>query len=418
MAKRNRWDSDSDSDAGGSARRREQEKRAHTKKEARTAARDDVVSSGSASRPYSVRDKSERVSKETTPPDVTYSPEQAKAQKKPTASVPQQHNFYLHGCRSVDNYARIGKIDEGTYGVVSKARDKVTGDIVALKQVKMSADVCHEGFPVTALRETNVLLALDHPNIVKVREMVVGSTPDKIFMVMDYAENDLKNVMENKMKQPFLQSEVKNLMQALLSAIAYMHERWYIHRDLKTSNLLYDNQGILKVCDFGLARKYGSPIRGYTQLVVTLWYRAPELLLGATTYSTAVDMWSVGCIFAEILLMKPLFPGRGEIDQMDQIFKLLGSPTEENWPGLLDYPNAQGIRWKWQKQSKLREKFPVAAAFSGGGCALSNAGFDLLRRMLAYDPKQRISAKEALAHDYFKEAPAPKQHEMMPTFPA
>uniref|UniRef100_K3WGI5 Cyclin-dependent kinase 2 homolog n=1 Tax=Globisporangium ultimum (strain ATCC 200006 / CBS 805.95 / DAOM BR144) TaxID=431595 RepID=K3WGI5_GLOUD len=414
MAKRNRWDSDSDSDADGSARRRAQEKRARAEKGEKKGAR----ASFSKARLSSVRDESERVFKEATPVGSRNAPERAKTQKQLTATLPQQHNFYLHGCRSVDNYARIGKIDEGTYGVVSKARDKVTGDIVALKQVKMSADMCHEGFPVTALRETNVLLALDHPNIVKVREMVVGSTPDKIFMVMDYAENDLKNVMENKMKQPFLQSEVKNLMHALLSAIAYMHERWYIHRDLKTSNLLYDNQGVLKVCDFGLARKYGSPIRGYTQLVVTLWYRAPELLLGATTYSTAVDMWSVGCIFAEILLMKPLFPGRGEIDQMDQIFKLLGSPTEENWPGLLDYPNTQGIRWKWQKQSKLREKFPVAAAFSGGGCALSNAGFDLLRRMLTYDPKQRISAKEALAHDYFKEAPAPKRQEMMPTFPA
>lgn len=403
MAKRNRWDSDSDD---------EQRRKAHGKKtkSKRTEQPDYAVRDGALSTPQNASEPAQSSSSSSPTDRLDHISQQT--------TQTQQHNFYLRGCRSVDSYARIGKIDEGTYGVVSKARDKRTGDIVALKQVKMSADVCHEGFPVTALRETNVLLALDHPNIVKVREMVVGSTPDKIFMVMDYAENDLKNVMTHKMKQPFLQSEAKYLLKSLLSAIAYMHEHWFIHRDLKTSNLLYDNQGLLKVCDFGLARKYGSPIRAYTQLVVTLWYRAPELLLGAETYSTAVDMWSVGCIFAEILLMKPLFPGRGEIDQMDQIFKLLGSPTEENWPGLLEYPNAVGIKWKWQKQSKLREKFPMSAAFSGGGCSLSNAGFELLTRMLAYDPKQRISAKEALEHEYFSESPAPKHQDMMPTFPS
>ncbi|TMW56467.1 hypothetical protein Poli38472_006477 [Pythium oligandrum] len=382
--KRNRWDSDSDSEE---ERRRERRRRQRDR-----------------------QDESRGDSREEAPP--------AETQEATYQARQLVHNFYLHGCRSVDNYARIGKIDEGTYGVVSKARDKDTGDIVALKQVKMSQEMCHEGFPVTALREANVLLALDHPNIVKVREMVVGSTPDKIFMVMDYAENDLKSVMETKMKHPFLQSEVKCLMKSLLSAIAYMHERWYIHRDLKTSNLLYDSKGVLKVCDFGLARKYGSPIRSYTQLVVTLWYRSPELLLGATEYSTAVDMWSVGCIFAEILLMKPLFPGRGEIDQMDQIFKVLGSPSDESWPGFLELPNAQNMKWKWPKTNKLREKFPLAASFSGGGSSLSNAGFDLLNQLLAFDPKKRISAKDALKHEYFRESPPPKAQELMPTFPS
>lgn len=407
--KRNRWDSDSDDDGDVRAHAYAQRQRTRSPSRPDALTETQLCSTAEAS-----LDPAATTSNTSNTSDTQHD--------KPP---PEQHNFYLHGCRSVDCYARIGKIDEGTYGVVSKARDKVTGDIVALKQVKMSADVCHEGFPVTALRETNVLLALSHPNIVSVREMVVGSTPDKIFMVMDYAEHDLKSVMEHKLTQPFLQSEVKYLLQSLLRAVAYMHERWYIHRDLKTSNLLYDRDGRLRVCDFGLARKYGSPLRSYTQLVVTLWYRAPELLLGATTYSTAVDMWSVGCIFGELLLLAPLFPGRGELDQLDQIFQVLGAPTAATWPDMdATCPSAQNVRWsKYSKQSKLRDTFPLAsAAFastsrsSRGACALSTTGLDLLARMLAVDPKQRISANDALAHPYFREAPAPATQDAMPTF--
>ncbi|KAG6597998.1 CMGC/CDK protein kinase [Phytophthora cinnamomi] len=381
MTKRNRWDSDSDS---GDERVSRRKTKPSSDNKHVTCFADVSASNGNAS-------------------DVSDHPT---GEEIAAPNEPPRHNFYLSGCRSVDCYARIGKIDEGTYGVVSKARDKETGDVVALKQVKMSADVSQEGFPITALRETNVLLSLDHPNIVQVREMVVGSTPDKIYMVMDYAENDLKNVMQTKMKAPWLQSEVKYLLHSLLSAVAYMHDRWYIHRDLKTSNLLYDARGVLKVCDFGLARKYGSPLRTYTQLVVTLWYRSPELLLGAKKYSTAVDIWSVGCIFAEMLLMKPLFTGRGELDQTDQIFKLLGAPNEENWPGVDDdVPDANvSVRGKWPRHSRLRDKFPLAATFSGSGCSLSKAGFDLLSRMLALSPSKRISAKDALAHEYFQES--------------
>ncbi|KAI8971470.1 kinase-like domain-containing protein, partial [Mycotypha africana] len=247
---------------------------------------------------------------------------------------------YLRECRHVDCFEKLNHIEEGSYGVVFRARDKETGEIVALKKLKLQLE--QGGFPVTSLREIHALMNIKHPNIVNVREIVMGNRIEQVFIVMDYIDHDLKGLMQD-MRSPFLQSEVKTLMLQLLSAVALMHENWYIHRDLKTSNLLLNNRGEVKVADFGLARKYGSPLGNMTQLVVTLWYRAPELLLGAKEYTTAIDMWSVGCIFAELLNNEPLLPGRSEIDQLDKIFKLLGTPTEEIWPGFSELPHAKNI---------------------------------------------------------------------------
>ncbi|XP_047318985.1 cyclin-dependent kinase G-2 isoform X2 [Impatiens glandulifera] len=256
---------------------------------------------------------------------------------------PQRMVNMLQGCRSVDEFERLNKIDEGTYGVVYRAKDKKTGEIVALKKVKMEKE--REGFPLTSLREINILLSFHHPSIVDVKEVVVGSSLDSIFMVMEYMEHDLKGLMET-MKQPYSQSEVKCLMIQLLEGIKYLHDNWVLHRDLKTSNLLLNNQGDLKICDFGLARQYGSPLKPYTHLVVTLWYRSPELLLGAKQYSTAIDMWSLGCIMAELLSKEPLFNGRTEVDQLDKIFRTLGTPNETIWPGFSKLP---GVRVNFVK---------------------------------------------------------------------
>ncbi|XP_047082659.1 cyclin-dependent kinase G-1-like [Lolium rigidum] len=317
----------------------------------------------------------------------------------------------LQGCRSVDEFKRLNTINEGTYGIVSRAEDMETGETVALKKVKMENE--REGFPLTSLREINILLSFHHPSIVDVKEIVVGSG-DSTYMVMEYMEHDLKAVMET-MKQPYSQSEVKCLMLQLLEGVKYLHDNWVIHRDLKTSNILLNNRGELKICDFGLSRQYGSPLKPYTQLVVTLWYRAPELLLGATEYSTAIDMWSMGCIMAELLTKKPLFDGKRDIDQLSKIFKMLGTPNEGIWPG---YSKLPGAKAKFPKQpyNKLREKFP-AVSFTGG-LTLSEAGFDLLNRMLTYDPETRISADAALKHEWFREAPLPQSRDLMPTFPS
>jgi cell division cycle 2-like protein len=291
-----------------------------------------------------------------------------------------------HPSRSVDNYERLNFIDQGTYGMVFRARCLDTNEVYALKQIKMNPDeVAKIGFPQTAFREINILLALNHPNIIKVREMVIGSTIDKIYMVMEYCENDLKVCMHNN-RQSFSTAEIKQLLIQLLSAIDHMHSHFYLHRDLKTSNLLYSNKGILCVCDFGLARKFSEPPeKPYTFEVVTLHYRAPELLLGSRIYSSPIDMWSVGCILGEMLLNETLFYGEGEIDQINKIFRVIGQPTESTWPGFSSLQIANQISWhRFPSKNLLRERFPKVSFSSG--IPLSDSGLDLLSKLLDMNP--------------------------------
>ncbi|KFK24126.1 hypothetical protein AALP_AAs61937U000100 [Arabis alpina] len=320
----------------------------------------------------------------------------------------------LSGSRDVNEYQKLSKINEGTYGVVYKAKDRKTEEIVALKMIKMNMEDEY-GFPLTSLREINILLSCSHPSIVNVKEVVVGNG-GSVFMVMEHLEHDLRGVMD-RMKQPFSTSEVKCLMIQLLEGVKYLHSNWIIHRDLKPSNLLLNNSGELKICDFGMARQYGSPIKPYTQLVVTQWYRSPELLLGTKEYSTAVDMWSIGCIMAELLSLKPLFRGKSQndIDQLQQIFAVLGTPNETIWPGFTSLPGAKA-KFRKQPYNLLRKKFP-AASFTGGP-VLSDLGFDLLNRLLNFDPEMRLTVDEALSHGWFSELPLQKSKEFMPTFPS
>jgi len=200
-----------------------------------------------------------------------------------------------------------------------------------------------------------------------------------------------------------------------------MHQNWIFHRDLKTSNLLYSNDGILKICDFGLARKFGNPIRPYTNLVVTLWYRAPELLLGKESYDASIDMWSAGCIMAELILKEPLMMGKGELDQIDKIFRLLGNPTNESWPGWkesLKHASKIQLNKKFSR-CQLRDKFPICPMSQDDPMFLSEVGLDLLEKMLCYDPSRRITAEDALKHPWFSEEPLPALLEGgMQSFPA
>ncbi|KAK4043248.1 hypothetical protein C8A01DRAFT_13197 [Parachaetomium inaequale] len=318
--------------------------------------------------------------------------------------------------RSVENYDKLNDIEEGAYGWVSRAKEAATGKVVALKRLKIDPKD-RGGLPVTGLREIQILKDCDHRNVVKLREVVVGDDTSKIeniFLVLEFLEHDLKSILED-MPEPFLASEVKTLLQQLASGVAYLHDNWILHRDLKTSNLLLNNRGQLKIADFGMARYVGDPPpRQLTQLVVTLWYRAPELLLGAARYGASIDMWSVGCIFGELLTREPLLQGRNEVDELTKIFELCGVPTDESWPGFRRLPNARTLRLppssggKTASGSVIRAKFPLLTA----------AGVGLLNGLLALDPDKRPTAKEMLAHEYFRQDPKPKQEAMFPTFPS
>jgi cell division cycle 2-like protein len=315
----------------------------------------------------------------------------------------------IAGCRTIENYKYLNKIDEGSYGVVYRAQDLETGEIVAIKKVKLGKE--KEGFPITSIREINILLNLKHENIIQTKEVVYGKTLDKIYSVMEYMDYEVKALLADKAKYSFELKHIKCLVYQLIKGVEFMHSKWIVHRDLKTSNLLMNNKGILKIGDYGLARKFGSPLRPYTQLVVTLWYRAPELLLNCTIYDSSIDIWSLGCIFAEIVLRDPLFQGQDELDQLNRIFKLLGTPTDEVWPNWTELPNAKKISFKKYTDIKLKERF------NDNEISLSEAGLDLLAKMLTYDPKKRITAAAALEHKWFKEEPLPCDSSEIPVFP-
>lgn len=310
----------------------------------------------------------------------------------------------IQGCGSVASYEVLNRIEEGSYGIVSRAKHKATGEIVALKQLKLDKE--KHGFPITSLREIQTLFEARHPHIVELKEMVVGDTLSEVYLVMEFVEHDLKTLLAN-MRTRFQLSEIKTILYQLLSAVALMHSRWIVHRDLKTSNLLMSNRGRIKIADFGLARMFGDPLSEMTSLVVTLWYRAPELLLGTKIYDTAVDMWSVGCIFAELLLKEPLFPGRNETDQLSRIIRLLGHPTEKTWPGFTELSKERS-RHSIHIKNHIQHKFRHFSA----------ATVDLLSSMLCYDPQQRISAEDALQHAFFDESPAPAHPDTFSSFPS
>ena len=297
----------------------------------------------------------------------------------------------------MDGFERLEKVGEGTYGVVYKARVKETGRSVALKKIRL--DVECEGVPSTAIREISLLKELNHPNIVSLFEVL--HCDRKLYLVFEYLDYDLKKYMDKHVSTGIPHEVVKSYLYQVLDGIAFCHTHRVLHRDLKPQNLLISAEGMVKVADFGLARAFGVPVRTYTHEVVTLWYRSPELLLGSQYYSTPVDVWAIGCIFAEMLTRRPLYPGDSEIDQLFRIFRTLGTPDESMWPGVTTMPDYKSSFPKWPSQSigsVVKVNSPEA--------------IDLLQQMLTYEPCRRISAMNSLMHPYFRDVQLPYSRDL------
>jgi len=308
----------------------------------------------------------------------------------PPAPPPRTGSGIGQLLRDPDHYEEINVIGNGAYGTVYKARDTLSDKIVAIKKVKLA--LTEDGVPMSVLREISLLKQLgksNHPNIVRLLDICHGQRLDRemvLYLVFEHVDQDL-NLYIEKCPPPGLAPErIKDIMWQILSGVDFLHSHRIVHRDLKPQNILVSREGQVKLADFGLARIYDFSSL-LTTVVVTLWYRSPEILLG-TTYATPVDIWSCGCILAELYLRKPLFPGQYEIDQLGKIFGILGTPTEAEWP---------------KDSSVLRE------AFSPRNCRgleslfpdMEPQALDLLKKMLVFSSDQRISASKALLHPYF-----------------
>jgi cyclin-dependent kinase 9 len=311
-------------------------------------------------------------------------------------------------CAKVEKYEKIAKIGQGTFGEVFKARCKLDKNkIVALKKILMENE--KEGFPITALREIKILQLLNHENIVNLIEICRQYNRHKttFYLVFDFCEHDLAGLLSN-INVKFSLGDIKNVMQQMLGGLFFIHASKIIHRDMKAANILITRQGILKLADFGLARaisvnKPGQPNR-YTNRVVTLWYRPPELLLGERNYGPAVDMWGAGCIMAEMWTRVPILQGNTEQHQITLIAQLCGSITTEVWEAVdklelyhkMEIP--KGIRRvKERLRPYLKDQFAC----------------DLIDKLLALDPSKRLNADEALNHDFFYTDPMPHSLERM-----
>ncbi|CCJ30230.1 unnamed protein product [Pneumocystis jirovecii] len=302
----------------------------------------------------------------------------------------------------VDNKAKLyikdKKVGEGTYAIVYLGRQLSTNRKVAIKKIKIGQ--LKEGLDISAIREVKFLREIKHENIIELID--VFSSKKNLNLILEFLTSDLEIIIKDK-SLVFSSSDIKSWLLMTLRGLHYLHSYFILHRDLKPNNLLIDVNGVLKIADFGLARDFGNPYVNMTSQVVTRWYRSPELLFGAKSYGTGVDIWSIGCIFAELMLRTPYLPGNTDVDQLDTIFRALGTPTDEDWPGMRQLPDFVEFK-QYPKPAHHRDLFTAAG----------EEELHLLEWLLLFDPLKRPSAKQALKSKYFSSYPRPTHPSQLP----
>ncbi|CAN1844426.1 Probable serine/threonine-protein kinase At1g54610 [Linum perenne] len=306
--------------------------------------------------------------------------------------------------RKASSFEKLDRIGQGTYSSVYKARDVTHDKIVALKKVRF--DKTDADSVKFMAREILILRKLDHPNVIKLEGLITSPTSSTLYLIFEYMEHDLTGLASIPGLK-FTESQIKCYMKQLLSGLDHCHSRGVLHRDIKGSNLLIDNNGVLKIADFGLASFFDPKSNAtLTSRVVTLWYRAPELLLGACKYGVAVDLWSSGCILGELYSGKPILPGRTEVEQLHKIFKLCGSPSEDYW-----------LKTKLHRSSVIKPQRPYKRCVGETFKEFPATALELLDTLLSIDPGQRGNAALALESEYFTTRPFACDPSSLPKYP-